>query len=332
MLSILLLLAVMTAQDWTLDPHLVSNLSEKDLARGKALYKANCQRCHGANGDDTSMEGITPLGGLSLRLGDPRNRNFGGPSFRARGRIYSADEARVLMGYILTLRGEKGFARADALVSPYLLDRKRVRRTYLIIDARSEAEFRKSHIPGAASLPPRAFAALVRPSLSPDLNNRIVIAYDEGSGLQAARIWRAVFRSGHRAAAVLDGGFKRWVDEDRDITSAATPSLPTSLLVNASSPRSPSKPTSAAQRVLTLNLDWRKTVAETGLQNASELTECLGLAGFKGPGCYRLARYAERDLVALELHLLGFSVEEGLDSIHVKPDPELNPGMASRTR
>ena len=156
MLPILLLLAALAGQDWTLDPRLPAGLSENDLARGKALYAANCQRCHGADGDDTAMEGITPLGGLSLRLGDPRNRNFGGPSFRARGRIYSPDEARVLMGYILTLPGEKGFPCPDALVSPYLLDRKRTRRTYLIIDVRTEAEFRKSHIGGAGKRSPKS--------------------------------------------------------------------------------------------------------------------------------------------------------------------------------
>ncbi len=327
------LLAAMTAQEWVLDPGLPSRLSEKDLAQGRALYAANCQKCHGADGDDTSQEGITPLGGLSLRLGDPRNRNFGGPSFRARGRIYSPEESRVLMGYILSLRGEKGFPRPEALVSPYLLDRKRVRRTYLVIDLRNEAEFRKEHIGSAANLSPKAFAALVRPSLAPDLSNRIVILYDEGPGLQAAKVWRALYASGHRALAVLDGGFKRWMAEDRDITSAISASLPETLFINAAAQQPSSKPAPAgAEPVLKLRLDWRRTVTERGLRAASELTNYLSSAGFKGPGRYRIPAGSERDLLVFQLHLLGFSVEQEVDSIHVQPDSQFHSRMASGTR
>ena len=157
-----------------------------------------------------------------------------------------------------------------------------------------------------------------------------MVVYDEGSGLQAAKVWRALFESGHRAVGVLDGGFKRWVAEDHDITSAISASLPTRLLVNGSVQKPPSKP--AVQPVLRLNADWRKSVTETGLRKAEELTGYFLVAGFKGPGCYRLTRESERDLVALQLHLLGFSVEQGLDSIHVQPNPKLHPGMASRAR
>ncbi len=333
MVTTVFLLTALAAQEWVLDPGLPSRLSEKDLARGKAIYGEYCERCHGADGDDSRQEGITPLGGLSLRLGDPRNRNFGGPSFRARGRIYSPEEARALMGYILTLRGEKGFPRPEGLVSPYLLDRKRARRTYLVIDVRSEAEFRKGHIANAINLPPRAFAAPARPALAPDLGNRIVVLYDEGTGLQAAKVWRALFESGHRAVAVLDGGFKRWVSEDRDITTAISSLLPATLLVNSPGQDQPAQAPPAGRPLLTLSFDGRRTVNDRGVRTASELTEYLRSAGFKGPGRYRLLAGSNCvDLLCFQLHLLGFSVEPGVDSIYVQPDSGFHSRMASRTR
>lgn len=40
-----------------------------------------------------------------------------------------------------------------------------------------------------------------------------VVAYDAGSGAFAARLWWMLRRLGHEAVAVLDGGFKAWVEE-----------------------------------------------------------------------------------------------------------------------
>ena len=76
---------------------------------------------------------------------------------------YPPQEASALMGYILTLRGAKDFARPEGLVSPHLLDRKRARRTYLVVDVRSPAEFRKAHISNAAHLPLRVLDSLPGP-------------------------------------------------------------------------------------------------------------------------------------------------------------------------
>ncbi|RPJ60142.1 MAG: hypothetical protein EHM23_11430 [Acidobacteria bacterium] len=311
MLAKVFLFAALAAQGWVLDPGLPSRLGEKELSRGRDLYAKHCESCHGPDGDDAQMEGITPLGGLSLRLGDPRNRNFGGPSFRARGRIYQPDEAKALMGYILTLHGEKGFLRPEALVSPLLLDRKHLRRTYLVIDLRDEAEFREAHIGSAANLPSKHFGGLARPALAPELSNRIVILYDDGAGRQSAKVWRALYQSGHRAVAILDGGFKRWVSEDRDITRAISTSAPATLLISSAGPTRTTQMTTTAQAVRTLRLDWRRTVTERGFRKAAELSDYLRAAGFKGPGRYQLRAGSESlDLFAFQLHLLGFSVEQ----------------------
>jgi len=320
MLTMAILLVAGAAQGWILDPGLPSRLSESDLARGKALYAAYCQRCHGADGDDTRVEGITPLGGLSLRLGDPRNRNFGGPSFRARGRIYPPEEASALMGYILTLRGEKGFARPDALVSPHLLDRKRARRTYIVIDVRSAAEFRKGHLGNSVNVPQRTLAALGRPTLAPELARRVVVLYDDGSGLQAAKVWRTLVHSGHQSVAILDGGFKRWVAEDREITTAVSSSLPPRVFIEGAHTGQPSHPADPARPSVTLRLDRRTMVTERGFVNASEMTRHLQVGGFGGPGLYRLGAGSDlADLPAFVLHLLGYSIDQrGIDELVVR--------------
>jgi len=47
-----------------------------------------------------------------------------------------------------------------------------------------------------------------------------VVAYDADNGLMAAaRLWFMIRWLGHDAVAVLDGGFQRWVAEDRALTS-----------------------------------------------------------------------------------------------------------------
>ncbi|HVN42336.1 MAG TPA: sulfurtransferase [Steroidobacteraceae bacterium] len=45
-----------------------------------------------------------------------------------------------------------------------------------------------------------------------------VVAYDDGSGLFAARLWWMLRWLGHGAAAVLDGGLRRWVELDLPVT------------------------------------------------------------------------------------------------------------------
>jgi thiosulfate/3-mercaptopyruvate sulfurtransferase len=42
-----------------------------------------------------------------------------------------------------------------------------------------------------------------------------VVAYDQGNGMFASRLWWLLRWMGHRAAAVLDGGFAKWTAEGR---------------------------------------------------------------------------------------------------------------------
>jgi thiosulfate/3-mercaptopyruvate sulfurtransferase len=47
---------------------------------------------------------------------------------------------------------------------------------------------------------------------------RQVVAYDADTGMYAARLWWMLRFMGHDAVAVLDGGFARWVREERPVS------------------------------------------------------------------------------------------------------------------
>ena len=119
-------------------------------------------------------------------------------------------------------------------------------RSFVIVDARhdlaqpdawGEAEYRRAHLPGARfahvdrdlsapktgtngrhPLPgPEACAALFG-RLGIDATKQVV-AYDQGSGMYAARLWWMLRWLGHDAVAVLDGGYAAWAREGRPVTA-----------------------------------------------------------------------------------------------------------------
>lgn len=100
-----------------------------------------------------------------------------------------------------------------------------------------EAQYRGGHIPGAVfahidrdlsamktgkngrhPLPSPAVAAELFSRLGIDAS-RQVIAYDQGSGMYASRLWWMLRWLGHDAVAVLDGGFDRWVKDGLPVTA-----------------------------------------------------------------------------------------------------------------
>ncbi len=103
-----------------------------------------------------------------------------------------------------------------------------------------EAEYRSAHIPGALfvhldrDLSARKTGTngrhpLPAPETAAALFGRLgigsrkqVIAYDQGAGMFAARLWWMLQWLGFEAAAVLDGGFAKWVGEGRE-TNADVP-------------------------------------------------------------------------------------------------------------
>jgi thiosulfate/3-mercaptopyruvate sulfurtransferase len=99
-------------------------------------------------------------------------------------------------------------------------------------------DYLKSHIPGAVFVDwvheitdpddprhakiakPKRFAeAMSRAGIGPET---FVVAYDDASAMFAARLWWALNYFGHHNVAVLDGGWKKWIAEQRPVTAAET--------------------------------------------------------------------------------------------------------------
>jgi len=106
-------------------------------------------------------------------------------------------------------------------------------------DAWGESAYRLGHVPGARfahvdrdlsapksgtngrhPLPGPDACALLFGRLGIDAAKQVV-AYDQGSGMYAARLWWMLRSLGHDAAAVLDGGFAVWTREGRPVATAA---------------------------------------------------------------------------------------------------------------
>lgn len=125
-----------------------------------------------------------------------------------------------------------------------------------VVDCRSDllqpdwglAAFLDAHIPGARfadlnadlsdlsrsategrhPLPqPAAFAAVLgRLGVQPE---RQVVAYDQQQGMYAARLWWLLRAVGHRAVAVLNGGFAAWTAHELPTASGAAEAAGTSV-------------------------------------------------------------------------------------------------------
>src|SRR5215210_5742580 len=97
-------------------------------------------------------------------------------------------------------------------------------------------EYDEAHLPGAVYIdwtrditdpedlvpvqiaPPEHFAGLMG-SLGIDADTHVVI-YDHTGGQFATRLWWALTYYGHERVSVLDGGWRKWIAEDRPATAA----------------------------------------------------------------------------------------------------------------
>ena len=99
------------------------------------------------------------------------------------------------------------------------------------------SEYAKAHVPGARfvhvdndlsgaptgrngrhPLPAPEAAAALFSRLGIDATTQVV-AYDQGNGMYAARLWWMLRWLGHDAVAVLDGGYAKWLKEGRATTT-----------------------------------------------------------------------------------------------------------------
>lgn len=111
--------------------------------------------------------------------------------------------------------------------------------------------------PGRHPFPsPESFAALLgRLGIAEDTH---VVAYDDGSGAIAARLWFMLRVHGHERASLLDGGLKAWTDAGQSLSTAETkvaPVPPRALRLDSS--RLVDKAAVAARPRSTLLLDAR---------------------------------------------------------------------------
>ena len=105
----------------------------------------------------------------------------------------------------------------------------------------AKAEFKTAHIPGAAFFDLDAISDTDSklPHMLPSGekfgrevsklsagNNKRIICYDSVGLFSAARVWWMFKAFGHVNVAVLDGGLKKWLAEERDTQSGAAVSKP----------------------------------------------------------------------------------------------------------
>ena len=121
-------------------------------------------------------------------------------------------------------------------------------------DTWGEAQYWRAHIPGARfvhmdrdlsapksgtngrhPLPSVEACAALFGRLGIDASKQ-VLAYDQGPGTYAARMWWMLRWLGHKAVAVLDGGFVVWEREGRAVTSDAPVVAPALFVVRPTVP------------------------------------------------------------------------------------------------
>jgi thiosulfate/3-mercaptopyruvate sulfurtransferase len=114
-----------------------------------------------------------------------------------------------------------------------------------VIDCATVEAYRRAHIPGAVQLPahfyikendpagsdhgvlvmpPKPFEELMgKLGVGPDTT---VVTYDDNNALVAARLWWVLRYYGHTNAKVLNGGWHRWLTEQRPVTFHASKAAP----------------------------------------------------------------------------------------------------------
>lgn len=138
------------------------------------------------------------------------------------------------------------YARAELLVEPDWLAGHLDDPDVRIIDCATLEAYRRAHIPGAVQLPthyyikdvaehpgidhgtfvmpPADFAALMgKLGVSKDT---LVVTYDDNNALVATRLWWVLRYYGHDNAKVLNGGWHRWLTEQRPVTFHAARPAP----------------------------------------------------------------------------------------------------------
>ena len=81
-----------------------------------------------------------------------------------------------------------------------------------------------------------------------------VVAYDQNNGMYASRLWWMLRWMGHTGVAVLDGGFAKWIAEERPTSSGAERNTRAQF---AGSPGADAMVDADTVATLTSNAEWR---------------------------------------------------------------------------
>ena len=269
--------------------------SPDDLAAGRRTYQLHCIQCHGADGDLLGYEDIVPIAGIRRRYPpDKINRLTGAFS----GRVFYGKDRDQLVAYMNSLRGAKDYPDPGWLLTPQMLERKAPRiGEFRVLDARGTQEYAAGHVPNAVSVKPcldgRTLADL---GISPDM---LIVVYDDSTGPAAACSWWSLRRAGHNFVAVMDGGWSRWVAEQR----AATQAVPHIRSVQYPAPAE--SQIARPARNVSLDWNWRAATDSTGVLPFRDLQR---LAKDFQPGIAYRAPAGDLSHLALVLSLLGYQV------------------------
>lgn len=131
------------------------------------------------------------------------------------------------------------------LVSTQWLDEYLHASDLRIVDVRPADAYAEGHIPGAVQVDLAALATtiddvqgmLIGPDAFATIMGQLgidhetaVVLYDSNWGMPAARVLWALNYYGHTNAAVLNGGWDRWEEEKRAISTAVVPPAPTHFI------------------------------------------------------------------------------------------------------
>ncbi len=134
-----------------------------------------------------------------------------------------------------------GYARPEILVESDWLQARLDDPNLRIIDCDQIDGYRRAHLPGAVGIPehhyikhpefprqPTAYPLVASAEHVSELmgslgigDEHTLVAYDNAGGLYAARVWWVLNYYGHANVKVLNGGWPKWLDEGRPVTTDA---------------------------------------------------------------------------------------------------------------
>ena len=127
---------------------------------------------------------------------------------------------------------QDGFVHPEYLVDAAWLEDHKGDANVVVVDCDVEAGYNRGHVPGAVLVPDNFEknpdtnrVHLMNPDQFKNMcqglgigDDTLVITYDNSQSLTAARLWWALNYYGHSNVKVLDGGWRRWINEGRSVS------------------------------------------------------------------------------------------------------------------